>query len=234
MAIFAILQSEGTVQVGDKTRLDARQSFVSPTVAVTLVEIKPTAASDWITVSTSDDSSTWFLDWVYDAAASVTASVRLTAGSTATGDASLTVVTSATDALFSDDADILPLEPSIKGLLPEGRSTFLNIHREAQTKILEDIYRSGIRDEDDDRLTKTAIVDVQEVSEWSKYLTLQLIFEGTSNAVDDIFAKKAEKYRALAQMAKNTATIVLDLDGDGDADTPEERVSFTTVKVRRG
>lgn len=234
MAIFAILQSEGTVQVGDKTRLDARQSFVSPTVVVTQVEIKPYAASEWIVVSTSDDPTTWFLDWVYDAAASVTASVRVTAGSTATGTASLTVVTAATDALFSDDSDLLPLEPSIQDLLPEGRSTFLNIHREAQTKILEDIYRSGIRDEDDDRLTKAAIVDVQEVSEWSKYLALQLIFEGASNAVDDIFAKKADKYRALAQMAANTATIVLDLDGDGDAETPDERVSFTAVRVRRG
>jgi hypothetical protein len=231
MAIFAVLQSEGVVQVGDKTRLDARQSFVSPYAAVTKVEIKPDADTDYITVSTSDDSSTWYL--VYSAAASVTATVRVTSTTTNTGTAALTVVTSATDALFSDDSDLLPLEPSLHELLPEGRSTYLNVHREAQTKIMDAIYRAGIRDEDDDRLTKAAVIDVLEVQEWSKYLTLQLIFEGLSNAVGDVFQLKAEKYRQLVATAANAATIVLDLDGDGDAETPDERVSMTEIKVRR-
>ena len=54
MAIFPNAELEEVVQVDDKTRLDARKSFVSKDEAdVTLIEVEPEAGSGFIDVTGS-------------------------------------------------------------------------------------------------------------------------------------------------------------------------------------
>lgn len=229
MAIFPNLILEETVQVDDKTRLDGTKSFVSSDeAAITLVRIKPEATGSYVTV-TSDK----YLDWSYSSSYTGEQTVEIeitTDGGAETFTKTLTVVTAATDDLWSSDADLVQHEPEIMNYTPEGKSSFLNIHRLAQTRILAWLDERKIWDNDGNRLT-SADVDGTDMNEWSKYLALAYINEGLSNALDDIFFEKASRYRDLAERAASRAVLRLDLDNDG---TKDEKVNnFTGLLLRR-
>ena len=49
-------------------------------------------------------------------------------------------------------------------------------------------------------------------------MTLRLIFEGLSNALDDIFHEKALRYMEMESKARNRAALRLDRDNDGETD----------------
>lgn len=216
MAIFPVLETEDVIQIGDKIRLNGTKSFLSKdNVAVTLVEIEPEAGNGFITV-TGTSYKDWYLDWSYSGATrTVVVSLRITAGTTTTVTQSVSVVTAADDYLFSNDYDIKALEPDILKYVPEGRKSYLNVHREAQKKILDTLDEAGYTDTEGNKLTKSAVVDISEVRAWSKYLALSFIFRGIYNAVDDVFAEKARHYESMASKAFDRAKIRLDLDGDG-------------------
>lgn len=237
--IFPIAEFEEVVQVDDLTRISAAKSAVTPDEDdITLVEIKPSASDDYYTVSGADvDQDDWFLDWVYSAAGSKTITVRITCGTggeavVTTKTFTTTAVTSAVDKLFSSDEDLKTHEPDVMKWVKPGRATFKDIHRRAQTTILQVINREGIFDTNRARLTKDAVVDTEELREWSAYLALALIWEGRKNSVDDVFSEKAKHYRGQAAYAKNRAFIALDLNGDGRAD-PGEDVAHDHVTVVR-
>lgn len=229
MAIFPILQVESVVQVNDQTRLDATRSFITQDeAAITKIEIRPIATGNWIDVT--DEK---YLDWAYSTAENVTASCRITTDSTpVTSSSILTIVSEASDALFSNDVDLLAWEPDVLKYVRQGRNSFKDVHREAQKQVLDWFDSQAIRDKDGNRLTKTDIVDVQEVKEWSKFLTLQIINESLSNAVGDVFAEKSRKYESLAIKARNRSEFKLDLNNDGVASNGE-RVWTASVKVVR-
>lgn len=66
MSIFALLDFEGEVQLGDKTRLNSAKSFASKGVnEITSVTIKPDLSASAVEVATSLNRDEWFLDWVY-------------------------------------------------------------------------------------------------------------------------------------------------------------------------
>ena len=73
------------------------------------------------------------------------------------------------------------------------------------------------------------ILDIEEFADWSKFMTLRLIFEGLSNATDDIFHEKAVRYNHLEAQARDRARIKIDLDGDGTQES-EEDISFRSVE----
>ena len=227
MAIFPNLILEETVQDDDKTRLDGTKSFASSDeAAISLVRIKPSDSDSYITV-TSDK----YLDWSYSAAATETVTIEVTTdGSATTFTKTISIVTSATDDLWSSDADLVPHEPEIMNYLPEGKSSFLNIHRLAQTRILAWLDEKKIWDNDGNRLT-SADVEGSDMSEWSKYLVLAYVNEGLSNALDDIFFEKASRYRGLADKAASRAVLRLDLDNDGSTD--EKVNNYTGLLLRR-
>lgn len=229
MAIFANLRVETIVQVNDRTRLDASQSFVTPDEdAIQKIEIQPDSSADWLDV-TADQ----FLDWQYDTAGEKTVGVRVTtSGSPVSSTASLTAVTEAEDALFSSDADLMSHEPGVFDYLKAGRNSFKDMHRRAQALVLKWIEQKGYRDSSGDRLTKAAIIDKEEVNLWSTFIALRLIFDGVSNATDDIFAKKALSYGRMEAQARDRAFLSLDQNGDGEADTTE-RIEMSSVKVVR-
>lgn len=231
--IFGALELEDVVQVSDKTRLNATKSFISKdNAAVTLVEIQPEASESFITV-TGTSYKDWYLDWAYSGATrTVTVSLRITAGTVSTFTKSISVVTSASDYLFSSDQDLVALEPDILKWVPDGRASYLNVHRAAQKKIMDWLNESGIEDQSGNKLTKAALVDIDEVKSWSRDLTLSLIFKGLQNAVDDVFASKAKYYESESLKRQNRAKLRLDLDGDAVVDIGESINMISRDMVR--
>jgi hypothetical protein len=227
--IFPNLLVEPILQVADKTRLDASTSYVTPDEGtITLIEIDPDGSSGYI-----DVTDTGYLDWGYSTAGSKTATVRVTTDvGTNTKSETITVLSSADDKLFSSDQDLKLHVHDILKYVPPGKNSFKHIHRRAQSIILDDLDQQEIWDTEDNRLTKDAILDTQQVKEWSTYLTLRLIYEDLSNAIDDVFIEKAREFKA-REAAARKRFIELDLDGDGEADEDEGERVFEGTVVRR-
>ena len=229
MAYFPKIKSEKIVQVGDKIRFDATQSFGTPDeAAVTLVEIEPNAGDGFI-----DVTSTRVLDWVYLTAGSKTATVRVTTDAVYTATADISVLTEADDRLFSVDEELRMLEPDILNWLPVGYSNFNHIHRLAQKNILDWLDELRIYKQDGSRFTKADIVEKDQVRRLSLFMSLRMIFEGLSNQTDDVFAEKAARYRAMEKEAKNRNYISLDADDDGIIQADERKDNRTFILVRR-
>lgn len=217
--IFPNLELEPVVQVDDRTRLNASKSFVTADeAAACAIYIQPQASADFISVGTTDS----WLDWQYSASGVKTVAVRVVAGAaSAEFTDTLTVKTEAADKLFSTDADLKLHEPDILKWVEDGRNTFKNVHRRAQKMILEYLKREGFRDINGDFYTVDAIVNVENVKQWSTFLALRLIFEGLSNAVDDVFSIKAKQYKAYEVTWRKTVLLNIDVDGDGVIDDNE-------------
>jgi hypothetical protein len=229
MAIFPNLAIESIVQVGDKTRLNASGSFVSKdSPLLEKIEIDPNA-DGWIDV-TSDG----FLDWEYSTSGAKAPKVRVTVvgGGNSTKTYALTVKTLAEDNLFSNDEDLQNHEPDILKWVRDGRNSYLDLHRRAQELILDTLYRLGYTDTERNRLTPAAVVDIKEVKEWSSYTVLHLIFNGISNAVDDVFAAKAKLYKTEAEKRMTSTTLKLDLNADSEL-TPGETRNMMSIWVER-
>ena len=230
MSIFPNLELEDKIQLNDKTRLDARKSFVSVDEAlITLVEIQPEATGSFIDVTVLK-----YLDWEYEIPGTKAVTVRITTdGAAVTRSKNIEAVDAATDALFSSDEQLTSHEPDILKYVRAGRNSFLNKHRESQTRIMGWLDEHRVTDIQGKKLSIASIVDVTEVSEWSKYQTLQFIFEGISNDVDDIFSDKAKKYGRMVEETRNRAVLRLDVNGDGEIDLAEGYDMRSGTLVRR-
>ena len=215
--IFPNLQLENTVQVNDKTRLDATKSFISKDEsAVTLVEIEAETGSGFVPVGAPGLSKDWFLDWQYTTAGTKSVSCRITTnGAPTTTVFTLVTILAVDDNLFSDDTDLTALETDILKYVPAGRNTFKNVHRKAQSLILAWLDENGHTDVNGDRLTKDAVVDLEEMRSWSAALTLQRIYSSISNDPNDVFLQKSKEYESMAVSHRNRLILRLDTDGDG-------------------
>ena len=125
------------------------------------------------------------------------------------------------DHLFSSDRDLMAHEPDIMKWVPDGRSSYLNVHRKAQKLMLQWIDRQGFVNVYGTKFTKNDLIDVQEMNEWSTFMSLRLIFFGMSNAIDDIFDRKSKEYSILEEEARQRALLRIDTNKDGIADTTE-------------
>lgn len=230
MAIFASLELESVAQVGDKIRIDAGKSFTSPDeAAISLIEIKPESSASWY-----DVTSNKYLDWQYSTGGTKTVSVRITTDA-APEVASLDIeaLTAVDDKLFSGDQDIVPYEDDILKYVRSGRNSFLDKHRAAQKRILAILDEKRITAQDGSKLTKEHIFDKEEFKDWSKFMVLQMIFESLSNAVDDVFDRKAKKYASLCEMASNRAVLRIDLNKDGELTSNENLEGFSYSLLKR-
>jgi hypothetical protein len=219
--IFPILEFEPIVQVDDKTRLDATKSFVTPDEqSIAVVQIRPSSADGFITVSNDK-----FLDWSYSASGlhEITLKVVTAAGASASAQIirNVSVYSAEQDKLFSNDQDLRLHEPDILRWVVDGRASFKEVHRRAQVTILKWLDKEGYVDVYNKPFTKAAIIDIEEVKQWSTFITLRLIFEGISNAIDDVFADKAKRYKGMEVEWRKRAILRLDIDGDGKAEDGE-------------
>jgi hypothetical protein len=234
MAIFPYAELESIVQVDDKTRIDATKSFKSKDeAAVSLVRIKPEASGAFITV-TGTTSKDWYLDWSYATAGSKVVTVEITTnGAATTKTFTITVVSEATDNLFSSDADLTAFEYDVLNYIPAGRNSFKDVHRKAQNLILAWLDENGHTDTNGERLTKTAITELEEVKYMSAAWALKLIYQALSNAVDDVFSQKSKYYESLMVGHRNRLILRLDKDGDGTAELGEGVTVKSMDMVRR-
>jgi hypothetical protein len=137
------------------------------------------------------------------------------------------------DALFSTDQDLITWEPSIMQWVQRGRSSFLNIHREAQDQMMYWLDKQGYTNVYQEKFRKFDLLDVTEVSEWSAFLTLSIIFWGISNKVDDVFLNKHFEYLKKAQEARDRAVLRIDVDKDGVLDIGEQvDIKFGQIVTR--
>lgn len=232
--INGILVVEATLQIGDKTRLDGSKSFITKGESpVTLVEIDPGDGSGYVTVTDSDPSN-WYLDWVYSGASrTIQPQIRITtSASPAVTQTSISLVTAADDYLFSSDDDLVALEPDVMKWIPDGRASWLNIHRAAQLKIMDWLNKAGITDANDNPLTKAAVIEVDEVKYWSRDWALALIYKSVQNVKGDVFAEKATFYFGEAGKASDRARLRLDTNYDGQIEKGEG-VGLTSATLIR-
>jgi len=234
MAIFPHIDTEDIIQVNDKLRIDASKSIASKgESAITLVEVEPEAGSGFIDI-TGTSFRDWYLDWEYATDGTKTISLRITTDGLPTSETlDIECVTEVDDKLFASDYDLEVYENDIRKWVQPGRNTFKNIHRLAQTDILEWLYRNGYTARDGEKLTLDAILDTEEVREWSIFLALSFIFETLSNSVGDIFEQKARGYRSRMLTARRRSILRLDLNGDGVGSVFEGYNLITKDLVRR-
>jgi hypothetical protein len=143
------------------------------------------------------------------------------------------VISELADKLFSTDQKLRGHEYDIMKYLPEGRATFKDVHRTAQTLILAWLDTHGFIDNLGDKLTVASFTDRDEVTQWATHMALRLIFEGVHNAKDDVFEKKAKKYQGLEDFYRNRATIKVDMNQDGATDAVAERLDIRSCTVVR-
>jgi hypothetical protein len=331
--MFALLDFEGEVQVGDKTRLKASKSFASKAVnEITSVTIKPDLNESAVEVATSSNQEEWYLDWVYSGfrfdldstnntfivdeagteytatltaqtyaslaalcselqtALNATSALTYTVSSSnnivtisatgsfkpvtsplvtmlqfdpdksaATSQVSsfvgygqriITVVASngtdtntkyfyinvfseAGDYLFSSDQDLIAHEPDIMKWVIDGRSSFKDVYRRAQKIIVAWLDEKGFVNQYMEKYTKRDIIDIEEVKQWSTYMSLRLIMNGISNAQDDVFSIKAKQYELLEIGARQRVILRLDTNKDGIADATEGVSIYSGSLFRR-
>lgn len=233
MSIFPKLIVEPTVQVNDKTRIDCTKCYASKEEAeISKVEIQPSGTDSFIEV-TGSSSADWYLDWEYSTDGDQTVTCRVTTdGSPVTSTATITVVTVATDNLFSSDSDLTSHEPDIMSWLPDGHSSWNFMHRRSQKLIIDWFSRKGFLDDDNEKFVVSDFLDVDDVREWSTFLTLKLIFKQISNAIDDVFGEKAVFYETREKEYKRRKYMRVDFDGDGELDD-SEIMSFSSVTMER-
>ena len=183
---------------------------------------------------TGQREADWYLDWVYQGETrSVVMAVRVTSGtSTEIALKSIQVLAAADDVLFSSDDDLTALEPGLVRYTPDGRASFINVHREARQKILEALSDRGIRTPDKKPLTTAILSDVTEVRTWSRDLTLALIFQGMSNESGDLFQAKAKFYQDLAEQRADRAYLSLSQPFN-ESDEPVRSGQVHTVSLIR-
>lgn len=231
--IFPVLELESVVQVNDKTRLSALKSYKTPDEDdISKIEIKPDSESDFITVT-----DTSFLDWQYATEGEKTVTVKITLGEgdnekIAQASKIIKVLTAEQDYLYSDDSMLTSREPDILKWVSEGRSSFLNVHREAQIQILSWLDERGYTTCDGNKITKELFVDKTEVRDWSKFLTLKLIFEGIHNSVDDVFMQKADGYAADMESARNRAFLRYKFGTDSESNDIAT-TAFNSIRLER-
>lgn len=236
--IFPSLQHENVVQLKDKTRFDANESFTTQDETITNVEIQPEDMAGFFSVYDSSDPNNmnemWFLDWAYETDGEKTISVRVT---TATGDKTetytISAVTQADDKLFSNDGDLYGFEPMLKRYLPEGKNSFKYAHRAAQQKIIAYLDEQRIWKRDGAKFTKDDLINLDEFKYWSIFQTLLIVFESSQLSRDDIFQEKREQYDQDMRNARNRGSLRLDFNGDGEQAEYEKNNNVTTRLIRR-
>lgn len=136
------------------------------------------------------------------------------------------------DALFSSDKDLVFHRHNVLDFLPEGRNSFLHVHRRAQDLILAFLDENGHVDIDGDPLTLAAVTDAEEFRQWSTFVTLRIIHDELSNDPEDDFFAKASGFKAQERVHRKRAILRVDNDNDGKADIGEG-VSILGGSVRR-
>jgi len=228
--IFPIIECDEVVQLNDKFRISAFNSYKTPNEPVwDSVEIEPYAGAGFIDVtgdvSKPNPNRFWFLDFQYDTAGVKVVSLRITIGlSVVTVTKNVTAVTEATDNLFSTDQLLKEQQSDIFRLLPDGKASFKYKHRAAQNFILDWLWNNGFYKSvgnGAEPFLKTDIVDIDFISDWSTYVTLRMLYEENQSQGGDIFRQKAGDFLNKEERAREKCLLKIDTNGNGTLEVNE-------------
>ena len=175
------------------------------------------------------------LDWIFTSSGDKTIQLKLTI----TGDVSeittkTVKVLNLTDAkLFSNDSDLYALEPEIDRFLPERWTSWNMIHLKAQRFILDWLDEKGFAKDNGAKYQVSDLLNIQEVKQFATCKALEIIFEGNSNVVGDIFSVKREKYRLMALEKASRSQLTLDKNIK-EGDEPLDRTNMRVATLVRG
>lgn len=230
--IFLSCIRESLVQVNDKTRIDVSKSFVSGS-GITGILIKPEASGAFVSVYNTNQAK-WYLDWAYSTAGTKVISVQATDGvTTVTQNFELEVISEANDNLYSTDEHIFAIESELKRYIPEGRNSFKNIHREAQSRILNYLDRKRIWNTNGEPYTNDQLNINNELSKWSLYEALFIIYSDLFVSVGDKFAEKINQYKELRNAERDRASLRIDKDSSGTFDGSSEIQDLKSFRMIR-
>ena len=137
------------------------------------------------------------------------------------------------DYLFCSDGDLIAHEPDIMSWVQDGRSSFKNVYRRSQKLIIAWLDEKGYCNVYGDKYTKNDILDIEEVRQWSTFMSLRLIFQGLSNSIDDIFDRKSKLYEASEIAARNRVILRIDTNKDGQIEDTEGLSVYSGSLFRR-
>lgn len=137
------------------------------------------------------------------------------------------------DRLFNGDGDLVSHEPDILRWVPDGKASFKNVYRRSQGLIVAWLDEKGYVNSYGNKYDKNDIIDIAEVKQWSTFMSLRLIFQGMSNAIDDIFDRKAQQYSMNEEAARQRVILRIDTNKDGVADSTEGLSIYSGSLFRR-
>jgi len=109
--------------------------------------------------------------------------------------------------------------------LPTNEVSFVKFHEAARDEIIQEIRNKGMLVGSSQALSKQIdvfdLLDISEFRNVSKYLTLSKILFWLSDAVDDKWQKKAEKFHKSYLDSLDLAYTSIDFDDDGQKDVTE-------------
>lgn len=230
--IFINCLTEGLVQVNDKTRIDVSRSFVSGD-NITDITITPEAGESAISVFNNDQKK-WYLDWQYQTDGTKTITVEATDGvNVVSQNFTLDIISEADDNLYSNDQQIFKIEQELLKYIPPGRNSYKNLHREAQSRILNYLDRKRIWNDDGTAYTKEQLNLTGELSLWSLYETILMIYQDLFVSVGDKFVEKINEYKALRNYERDRGAIRVDKNNNQTIDTSSEIQELKSFRLIR-
>lgn len=222
--IFPNLVLDSIIQVNDKMRLDASETFATPDEGeITNVEFSFDGGSNYIDVF-NDYPEKWFLDYAFDTAGDKTIKLKITTEQNSLEvDYTTTVITENEDKLFSTDEMLYGHEVELKKLKPKGRNSYKYAHRVAQNKIIRYLDGEGITFQSGKPFAKEDLYENEYIQEFSKYQTLVLIFEDLVVRVGDVYREKVNKYTTHLVQAVKNAKLRLDFDDNDEIGEKEHK-----------
>ena len=137
------------------------------------------------------------------------------------------------DYLFCNTRDLTAHEPDLVKWIQDGHSSYNNVIRRSQKLIMAWLDEKGYVNIYGDKFTKKDVIDIEEVKQWSIFMSLRLIFQGMSNAIDDIFDRKSKDYALNEEAARQRVVLRIDSDKDGLADNNEGMSIYSGSLYRR-
>lgn len=128
------------------------------------------------------------------------------------------------NSLFSTDDDLVREYPTILRNIPEDQTSFVRFHESSRDEIVTDLRNTGkyikhnkLTNEARKQLDQWDLLDISEVRQASKYLTLSKIFNYLSDEPNDRWGELAANFRAEAGESL-TPLITIDENQDGIKD----------------
>lgn len=142
--------------------------------------------------------------------------------------------------VYSDDNELTAEVPGLLNQLASGENSFILRHQASRDDIVQHIRNKGkfkerYSDGNTYQIDAWDFLDIEEIKNWSKYLTLSKIFENLSTREDDVYWIKSKRFLDKANEASNLYYATLDLDDDGNLDIEERLGTFlkSSTLVRR-